>query len=293
LLYEFEGRRILAASGRNWAAEPACRSAALLLLDHVINQPGVDLYLNNTNSAASTAALGTFDCARVPVGQWDRSALWITHYQGLFESRLVGKHCPFARPLSYPLSAAVFLRDRLMTKALREGDVEVSVCPGFDERFDDFWMDVKGKNPHVLLAVRTRETLEWHYKHALLNGKLWIAAVLDGPRLAAYATFQRTDRPAWGKRVRLVDFQSLDGSTAFLPAVLSWALRRCRHEEIHTLEVVGRWLEKGELIDTVAPYPQQLPTWKFFYRAHDSRLAASLRNPRAWAPSLFDGDASL
>jgi hypothetical protein len=294
LPYEFERRRILVASGHNWVAEPAYRSASLLLLDHVINQRDVDLYVNNTVSAASTAAVSTFGCSRVPVGQWDTSVLWITHYQSFFELRLVRKNCPFATPLSYALSAAVFLRDRLTTTALREGDVEVTIYPGFDERFDDFWVDLKQRNPHLLLAVRTREMLDWHYKYALLNGKLWIAAVVDGPRLAAYATFQRRDKPRWGvKHVRLVDFQSLAGGTALLPPLLSWALRKCRDEGIHTLEIVGRWLEKGELIETVAPYPQKLPTWKYVYRANSSGLAQSLRDPRAWAPSLFDGDASL
>src|SRR6266496_1078510 len=38
LLYEFEGKKILAASGRHWVAEPSYRSASLILLDMVVNQ---------------------------------------------------------------------------------------------------------------------------------------------------------------------------------------------------------------------------------------------------------------
>lgn len=294
LPYEFEGRRILVASGRAWVAEPAYRTASLLLLDHVINQRGVDLYLNNTVSATSAAAVTTLECTPVPAGRWDESVFWITHYQRFCEVYLTGNNWRFARPLSYPLSAAVCLRDWLKTKALRPGDVEVRACSGFDERFDDFWADSKRDNPHLLLAVRTREMLEWHYKYALLNGRLWIAAVVDGRRLVAYATFARKDDPRWGvKRVRLVDFQSLAGGTALLPPVLAWAVSKCHDEGIHSLEVVGRWLDKGEVLETVAPYRKKLPCWKFVYRASDARLAEGLSNPRAWAPSLFDGDASL
>src|SRR5438128_7637013 len=62
LLYEFEGRRILATSGRGWVAEPAYRSASLLLLDYVINQRHVDLYLDNTVNVASTAPVSCFQC---------------------------------------------------------------------------------------------------------------------------------------------------------------------------------------------------------------------------------------
>jgi hypothetical protein len=294
LLYEFQGRRIVAASGRAWVAEPEYRSASLLLLDHVINQPHVDLYLNSTVSASSAAAVGALQCTRVPAGVWDEAAFWITHYQGFAECFLARKNYALAKPLSYPLSAAVFLKERLRKKALGASDVEITACPGFDERFDDFWMDLKRCSPHLLLAVRTREVLEWHFKYALLNNRLWIATVLDGPRIAAYAIFDRRDRTDIGlKRVRLVDFQSLDGGIALLVPLLSWAVRKCRDEGTHVLESVGRWLEKGELLDLIAPYRRRLPTWRYFYRANNAGLAESLRDRRAWTPSLFDGDASL
>jgi hypothetical protein len=294
LLYEFEGRRILAASGRHWAVEPAYRSASLILLDMVVNQRNVDLYVNNTVAGPAAAALDVFRCSRVPVGVWDESRFWITHYQAFSESVLCWKNVPLAKALSYPLAAAVFLKDRLAKADLRASDVEVTACSGFDDRFDDFWEILKRSNPHVLLAVRTREILEWHYKHALLDGRLWILTVTDGPRLVAYAIFERKDKPALGlKRVLLVDFQSLDGSTALLSPLLSRALTKCREEGIHVLENIGRWLESGELIETVAPYRRKLSAWSYVYHANDSRLAESLKDRRVWAPSLFDSDASL
>jgi hypothetical protein len=70
-------------------------------------------------------------------------------------------------------------------------------------------------------------------------------------------------------------------------------LRKSREAGIHTLEVVGRWLGPGELLETAAPHPRELPAWKFCYRANTPELAASLRNPKVWSPSLYDGDASL
>ena len=294
LCYEFEGRRILAATGRAQVAEPEYRSATLLLLDRLIHQRDVDLYLNNTMTVEAAASFNMFECPRVPVGMWDESAFWITHYQGFFESLLARKNYLLARPLSYPLSAVACLKDKFAAQAVREGDVEVKVCPGFDDRFDEFWACLRSRNPHLLLAVRTREVLEWHFRYALLNNRLWITAVVDGPHLAAYAIFDRKDNPEVGlKRVRLVDFQSLDGRTALLSHLLSWAVRKCREEGIHMLENIGRWLEEGELITSVAPYRRKLSTWTYFYRACNPGLAESLSHRRAWAPSLFDGNASL
>jgi hypothetical protein len=294
LLYEFEGKRILAASGRHWAVEPAYRSYALALLERVVNQNSVDLYLNNTVTAEVTGLLNIFGCPRVPVGAWDETAFWITNYQGFSESFLILKNCPLAKALSYPLSAAVLLKDLVSSKALRESDVEVKACPSFDERFDNFWAEFREHNLHLLLAVRTREMLEWHYKYALLNRRLWIFTVVDGSRLLAYATFERKDKPQFGlKRVSLLDFQSVDGSTALLAPLLASAVKRCREEGIHVLENVGRWMGQGELMERLAPYRRKMSAWSYVYRANNPKLAESLRDPRAWAPSLFDGDASL
>ena len=294
LSYELAGRRILAVSGRSWVADLPYRSKALSLLDRVINQPNVDLYLNNTVSPESANAVSVFDCSQVPVGLWDESAYWITSYQGFVKRILGRKTHGLAKPLSYPFSTAAFLKDRLTTKRLRAGDVEVKSVAGFDDRFDDFWTDLKRMNPRVLLAVRTREVLEWRFKYALLENRLWIATVVDNTRLAAYAIFDRQDSSAFGlTRMRLVDFQSLDGSTALLEPLLCWALRKCRNEGVHMLEVVGRWLEKGGFIETVAPHRRKLESWRFVYRANNPSLATTLRDPRTWAPSLFDGDAAL
>lgn len=294
LSYELRGRKILAVSGRSWVADLPYRSKALSLLDRVINQPNVDLYLNNTVSPNSANAVSVFSCSRVPVGLWDESAFWITNYQGFAERLLAVKINGLAKPLSYPFSAATFLTDRLTTKGLRAGDVEVQSVAAFDDRFDDFWTDLRRMNPHVLLAVRTRGVLEWHFKYALLDNRLWIATVVDNLSLAAYAIFDRQDTSAFGlRRMRLVDFQSLDGSTALLEPLICWALRKCRKERIDLLEILGRWLEKGEFIETVAPHRRKLEAWRFMYRANNAGLATTLRDPRLWGPSLFDGDATL
>jgi hypothetical protein len=170
----------------------------------------------------------------------------------------------------------------------------VTACPYFDDRFDDFWGALKSNYPRLLLAVRSREVLEWHFKYALLKNQLWIVTVVDGARLAAYAIFDRRDNPNFGlKRVRLVDFQSLDGTNTLLAPILSWALKKCRDEGIHMLENIGRFLEHGEFIDGVAPHRRKLSTWTYVYRANDPRLAEDLKDRQAWAPSLFDGSASL
>ena len=292
--YELDGRRILAASSHAWVAEPEYRSASLLLLDHLINQAGVDLFVTTTLSALSAPGVGTFECQRVPAGVWDESAFWITGYRGFARSWLTLRGWPLGGLVGPPLGAAMFVGERLRRRRRPAAGGEVQACAGFDDRFDQFWQELKERHPHLLLAERTREVLEWHYRALLLSDRLWIAAVTEGPRILAYAVFDRSDKPAIGlKRVRLVDFQSLDGGPALLSPLLSWALSRCRDEGIHTLEYFGRWLGPGEPVDRLAPYRRKLPTWIFVYRANDPALAERLKDPQVWCPTLYDGDASL
>ena len=240
-------------------------------------------------------AITVFGCSRVPVGVWDESAFWVTDHPAFVKSFLKRQGNPLASALSYPLSAALLLRGRFINTAVSSSGVEVRGCANFDERFDDFWVELKRRHPHLLLAVRTREVLAWHFKYALADNRLWIPTVVEGGSLIAYAVFDRRYRRDIDLHlVKLVDFQALDGSTELLPPIISWALGKCRAEGIHMLESEGRWLEPGELLDVIAPYRRKLPrAWRHAYRANNALLADQLRDRRAWAPSLFDGDASL
>jgi hypothetical protein len=191
------------------------------------------------------------------------------------------------------MAAAISVKDRLSHPAVRPSDVQVEMCSTFDERFDEFWDELRRCNPRLLLAVRTREVLDWHYRYALAKGRVWIATVIDGSRLAAYAIFDKKEYPGGFTQVRLVDFQSLEGGTRLLQPLVHTVLRKCRKEGVQTLINIGRWLEEGEWLGSVAPYRRSLPAWVYFYRAIDPGLADSLRDRAVWAPSLFDGDANL
>jgi hypothetical protein len=310
--YELDGKAFLVASGSNWVADIAYRGPALQLLNNVIDAPRVDLYLNNTVNTNSTPVIAALGCSRVPAGVWDEVAYWITDYRRFFQSIAAMKNyrlgkpfsyptwggswtrskavrARFSRPLSYPLSAAAFLKDRLTKASFRENDVEVRACPGFDERFDLFWENVRSNNRHVLLAVRTREVLEWHYRRYLRANRLWIAVVADGARLAAYALFEKID----SNRARLIDYAALDGGPSMLGPLLSWAMKKCRSEGVQSLEHTGRWLEKGELLDAASPYRRKAPGWAYYYRANNPELKTLLEDRQVWAPSLFDSEATL
>lgn len=298
LTYELEGKKLLAATTRAWVVDESARGYALLLLGTYFRQRNVDIFLNTSVNASAAEAYNSFQGIPVPVGAWDRSLFWIAHYQGFAESFLRKQGGRTAKPLSYPLAAGAFLLDRLKRSGFRRAAraAEVQACAGFDERFDDFWKGLREKKSHLLLGVRDRETLDWHFKDGLAKGTAWLYTAEHNSGLAAYSVFDRHDyHPVGLTRMWLTDFQCLDNGNApaYLAAMLKGALKRCREEGIHMLEVTGAgpWMQR--VLEGASPHRRQLSNWRYFYKANNPALAEKLRDPAVWEPSFYDGDSSL
>jgi hypothetical protein len=294
--YQFQGRRLCAATPWSWLVDARHRGYGIFILKRLLRQKNVDLLVSTNTSAVSDAISPYLGFSRVPVGAWDKSAFWITNYPGLAQIVLKMKSVPLAATIAYPVSAALGFWNRCNDgwTQQRSPIAEIERCREFDSRFDDFWEELQCQNENVLLAVRTRATLAWHFRNSLMQQGVWILAAHKGSRLTAYAIFDRQDTPAIGlQRVRLVDFQALRGAESALQSALSWMLHKCREDGIHMLEVSGCWLSRPGLPRIVAPFHRAMPSWRYHYKATDPKLSETLKDPGVWAPSCFDGDASL
>jgi hypothetical protein len=293
LSYTFRGRKLLVAAGRGWAVEDEYRSYALLLMDEYFNQQNVDLFLNTTVNAQAAEAFSTFGSIRAPVGDWETAAFAITAYRGFAESALRIKRLPLPALLSYPAGLGLWVKDRVTAKRLPQTDIEVRLARDFDQRFAAFW-EILSQRSENLLAVRSRETLKWHFGAALDKDNIWVVTASRNGNIDAYAVFQRRDEPEYGlKRMRMVDFQACEWHDHYCAALLERAYDECRAQRIHVLEHVGCGLERTRIFDRFAPYRRKLPGWSFFYLTRDEELAEELAEPEAWAPSSYDGDSSL
>jgi hypothetical protein len=296
LLYELAGQPLIAAATRAWVVDTGYRNYSIPLLQHYFTQPNVDLYLGTTANAQSSPVLGMFNSVPVPVGAWDRSAFWITNTFGFASSLLAMRDITLRRPLSHALSGALTLRMALagQRSADSNASMRVDCSDNFDDRFDRFWEAFRKENTQLLLAVRTREVLEWHFKYARLKDQLWVYTIAGDAGLVAYSIFCRQDNPKFGlKRVRLIDFQALGGQVALLRPILCSAIDRCQNEGIHMLEYIGVGRKVGHLISTLKPCKRRLPSWLYYYKPASERLRRLLADPGTWDPSGFDGDFSL
>jgi hypothetical protein len=295
-LYRFRGRTLVGAFGRGWAVHPRYRAYALLLLLRQLQQPGVDLRVTNTASPRTSAVLSRQGWLRIPVGKWDRSALWVASYSQILQEYLAPKtRSWFSDIFGRFWRVSLLAKESLsgLTVKLKTG-LELRWCTRFDERFEQFWTELVRNNPDVLLLDRSQQALEWHYKHGLSQNRIWILTVCDGPRLVAYAIFERKE----GQRVDvsklvLVDFQSLENQEQFCPLVISCALKRCRKASVPVLENVGCWLEAKCPAAKRARFHRTLGGWSYLFQASNPELASALRAPETWYPTQYDADASL
>jgi hypothetical protein len=296
LAYEFEGRPLIAATSRSLVVDSAYRSHSFWLLSKFFGQKGVDLFLNTTVNAKAAKLQEAFRALRVPVGEWNRSAFWVTNYRAFTASLMARKGMPGVAGLSYPLSAGLFVRDTLAGRARwgRRDGVQPEFCTQFDERFDVFWERLRTQRTRQLLATRSRQVLDWHFRHSLASNRTWLLTVSNADELSAYAVLSRHDNPSYDlQRMRLVDFQALPGQMELLRPILAHALRRCHEEGVHMLEAMAFGAEKQRVIDSTAPHYRALGSWRYFYKARNEQLAQRLLDPEVWDPSCFDGDASL
>lgn len=297
--YQFRGRGLTAGCGYSWVVAPAYRSYSVLLMDRYMRQESAELCISTTASPISYKAHVAFGARRVPVGVWDRSAVWITNGRKFVGSWLKRREWPMPGLLSYPISAALSFWDaasirKIGTKSNRSRHVEIECCNDFDERFDSFWQVLRAENPDMLLADRSRRALEWHFHYAMCERKLWIVTVKAGSSLRAYGLFLLDTNPTDElKRMIFVDFQATRNESILFYPILHWALERCRADGIHLLWTQGLCPKGVEDATALAPYHVQQPSWAYLYKALDRGLIEALSDAKVWVPSLFDGDATV
>lgn len=295
-MYTYQGRELVAATGRAWVVEPEYRGVALWLMEEYFLQERVDLFINTTVNALAVDAFCTYGSARVPLGDWETAWYWVTGYRGFAASALRIKGVGRGGLLAPVLAAALRVKEAVTAKSL-PGSPSASTLKWVDDfgpEFDGFWAELVRNNPEKLLAIRDVPTLRWHFAGALGERTVWVLTARRNGLLRAYCILKRQDHPPSGLvRMRLADYQNLDHDRDTLSTLLRESLRRCAAEGIHVLEHVGGDLPKMAGIDRFAPYRRKLHSWPFYYKAIDPEVEAALRKPEVWDPSAFDGDTSL
>jgi hypothetical protein len=293
-LYHFQGRELICANGRGWVVAEQYRGFAPWLMDEYFNQSGADLFINTTVNASAAVVFGSMS-QRVPLGDWQSAAYWVTGYCGFARAAMHFKALPLPAILGHPAGLGLWAYDSLTSKAIPDAPpgVVVAEAAGFDARFDAFWAESLRQQHAKLLAARDRASLSWHYALPLRRGRLRILTATRDGLLRAYCVIKEQDGKHGLTMMRLVDFQSIEPQQDLLPGLLAAALQYCGARGFHCFELLGCDIPKMRAVDRLAPHRRRLKAWPFYYNAPDPTLAAALADSDAWDPSAYDGDASI
>ncbi len=291
--YTFRGTDLVSAFGFAWSVAAPYRGVALQLTEEYFHQQ-VDLYINTTVGPEALEPISR-SSVRVPLGDWQTFSYCATDHWRLAKKALQKFHVPLAGLLAYPAGGALWLKDAVTNRTLRspEPTFTIEATDRFDARFDAFWEQLVRANPDTLLAERSSRALSWHYSIPMSMERLWIFTASKNRQLRAYCVLKRQYATRGVRRMRLVDYQSIEPDANLLPSLLQTALRRCAAERYYIVENMGVGVPKMRDFDEYAPYRKKMSNWQFFYRAADPALEADLREPARWDPSSFDGDASF
>ena len=171
----------------------------------------------------------------------------------------------------------------------------LAITTGFDERFDGFWKQLCARYPNKLLAVRDKQTLQWHFHFAQAQRRLWIVTASRNKHLVGYAIFVRDAYKTPGSKISravLADFQSLEPGDGVYFALLQMAIERCDGDDTSWL-ITNGFSASGTDTSSLAPYVRKLDAPRFLYRAADPKLAKVLARPEVWCPSAYDADDTL
>ena len=295
LLYELNGKKLIIASGHVWVVDIAYRQHSILLINQYFNQTNADILLNTTAGNERTRKVfSAYKAQQIPVESYDVSYFRITNYHHFLYSFIKKKKALFINLFSYLLYPLLKVVDKTIKAkyVLTKTPSEICCYDNFTNRFDVFWEKLK-KNNNKLLCVRDSKSLNWHFKYALIDNKIWILVREKEEKIIGYAILMRDDKKEINlKKIQLVDLQVMGEIHKTTSMLIMAALRRCYREDIHMLEMIGFNAQKRDIARKYLPFKRKLTVLPF-YKVMNSQLEYGLKNPDIWDISLYDGDGSL
>jgi hypothetical protein len=291
--YKYDAHTLRAVIAASWAVDVDYRSLALSLKSKFFSQTNVDLLLNGSASQRTAQLLPAFKAKPVPHPCYDEVLFWITEYRGFARSALRKFGKQWMLPASPLLGVVWRALDSVRRVRSAVRGTGVTERHSFDARFDRFWTTLSAR-PNRLLALRSRDALEWRLKYPMASDRARILVLERGSEIDGYLLLLRSDSPAQGLcRYSVADLQVLDESNDSTRALLAAGLRLARRERIHMVEMMGFNAQKRRWALALAPYVRKLGWWRFYVKVCRLELREPLAAVEAWDASPFDSDDTI
>jgi len=299
LLYQFGGRRLVAATGTNLVLEPAYRARCIGLLASFYRQRGVDLFLM-TNAIASVTKLSEALHAKVlPQRDYDKVLFWVLDVHQFTKALVakVGLGSGMAAAGTFlgssVLRADMRLRRRPRGHLTNEFGVKEIEVNDIGDEFQALWQRKLTETPR-LLADRSPASLRWHFTIPGSSSSTAVLCCHRFERLVGYAIVQHTiDRETRMRRSMLADILVEQDDSSVTETLFEAAYSNAVVSGGHLFEVVGLPRNIRQVLMRWNPYVRTYQNNPFTYKTADEALVRTLADENSWYAGPLDGDTTL
>jgi hypothetical protein len=299
LLYDYDGRTLLAVAASAFGVLPPYRGYSLKLAAAFYRLGAPDLFLNTTANEAAGKVSRLFGASPIPQRDYDRVLFWVLQapaFLGAYLRKLKYGSLTASMAghlLSGLLRCEMKLRERGPHRTTNAADLDLLEPHRIGSEFDDLWHR-KTHERKRLLGYRTAQVLRWHFGWLPHFQRGTIIAARRAGKLAGYAAIIREQVAEVGLiRSRVVDIIVERDDQQVLDQLLERAYQLAESDGSHVLELWGFPKNVRERFLAWNPYSRPVPAWPFFYKVRNSQLRSELQAEDIWYASLYDGDGSL
>jgi hypothetical protein len=290
-VYQHRHRHFVASTASGLAVIPSFRSHSFAIMKAFMSQSS-ELLLATTSTAQVTRLWSMFGMSPLP-GADPRTASEFSLFSASAVSRRLRRR-GFPRLAAQMLAEPAAMMLRLWTvrqgSHFPRGRNPALRTSSFDERFDTFWIEWS-KRFTGLVAVRSRETLNWRFGHRLRrNGGAIVVQENDVGQLTGYAVLVGMGDEGQDdfRQYYLADILVMDDDMELMLALFKDVFRACAEDGMESL--VFYELPKPYRDVLLSRGPETRSALGFYFAAHSVELNQLLRTPEGAYFSLFDGN---
>jgi hypothetical protein len=299
LLYEYEGKTLIASATCRFAVDTAYRASSHLLMTSFLRQKDVDLLLNTTATPSAGKMMRALQATQVPQDDYETVLFWVLN-AGRFStavSKKMGLHASVRTTVSglgaLLLKADCAVRGRKPWLQEERYGTQLRAFDELDREFDHFCSD-QTHNVGRLMASRSAEVLRWHFCPPENRRPARVFCAYAGSRLVGYAVIRDdVDEKAALSRSIVADLLVEKDTPEIVRSLMVAAYKYAAENGSQVLEMMGFPSSIRDAVMPWKPYSRQYPSCPFFFKARDKEVQKKLLRESAWYASQFDGDATL
>jgi hypothetical protein len=295
LLYEYEGKSLVASTTCRFAVDPAHRASSHLLMTSFLRQKDVDLLLNTTATPSAGKIMNALKAAELPQRSYGTVLFWVLNARQFVKVVLkkVGLYSVFYGVGGMLLKTESVVRRRMPSLRSRQHEILGFDIDKLGEDFDQFCA-IQVHTTKRLMACRSGEIMRWHFCPPQGRRPAKVFCAYSETKLVGYVVVRSdVDESVGLRRSIIADLVVKNDDPAIVQSLIMAAHESATESGSFILELMGFPSAIRDAVTKWNPYSRQYPSCPFFFKAPNKTIQEKLLSENEWYASPYDGDATL